>query len=136
MPPTKFSNDQLPPQNLDAEKSLIGSLLINREAINKVADYLRPEDFYNRSHQLIYEAIFGLFEKREPIDLLSLSNKLNEMGCLEQIGGRTYLTSLVSSVPSAAHVGSYAKIVQRKKMLRERQNQYSPKKRRFWKKRI
>ena len=115
----KISTDYLPPQNLDAEKSLLGSLLINREAINKVADYLKPEDFYNRSHQLVYEAVFSLFDKREPIDLLSLSNKLAEMNCLEQIGGRAYLTSLVTSVPSAAHVTSYAKIVQRKKMLRD-----------------
>lgn len=113
------NTEHLPPQNIDAEKSLLGSLLIHREAINKVADYLKPEDFYNRSHQLIYEAVFLLFEKREPIDLLNLSNKLQEMNVLEQIGGRAYLTSLVASVPSAAHVASYAKIVQRKKMLRD-----------------
>ncbi len=115
----KIQTDYLPPQNLDAEKSILGSLLINREAINKVADYLKPEDFYNRAHQLIYEAIFALFEKREPVDLLSLSNKLEEMKSLEQIGGRAYLTSIAASVPSAAHIGSYAKIVQRKKMLRD-----------------
>lgn len=115
----KISIEHLPPQNIDAEKSLLGSLLINREAINKVADYLKPEDFYNRSHQLIYEAVFALFEKHEPIDLLSLSNKLSEMNSLDQIGGRSYLTSLAASVPSAAHIGSYAKIVQRKKMLRD-----------------
>lgn len=111
--------DKLPPQNIDAEKSLLGSILIDKEALNKVADHLRAEDFYNRSHQLIYEAAFALFEKREPIDLLNLSNKLSEMGYLEQIGGRSYLTSLASSVPTSAHVNSYAKIVQRKKMLRD-----------------
>lgn len=115
----KVMADKLPPQNIDAEKSLIGSLLIDREAINKVADYLRPDDFYNRSHQIIYDAVFALFEKREPIDLLSLSNKLEGMGYLDQIGGRAYLTSLASSVPTSAHVGSYAKIVQRKKTLRD-----------------
>src|SRR3989344_6049908 len=116
---TKVALDKLPPHNPDAEKSILGSILIDREAINKVADHLGSEDFYNRGHQLIYEAAFSLFEKREPIDLLSLSNKLEEMGFLEQIGGRAYLTSLATSVPTSAHVGSYAKIVQRKKMLRD-----------------
>jgi len=111
--------DKLPPSSIDAEKSLLGSFLIDKEAINKVADQLRPEDFYNRSHQIVYEAIFSLFERREPIDLLNLSNRLSEMGCLDQIGGRAYLTSLASSVPTSAHIGSYAKIVQRKKMLRD-----------------
>jgi len=115
----KISPDKLPPQNIDAEKSLLGSFLIDREAINKVADFLRPADFYFRGHQLIYEAIMVLFDKREPIDLLSLSNKLEEMKLLEETGGIGYLTSLVNSVPTAAHVSSYAKIVQRKKMLRD-----------------
>lgn len=115
----KISPSQLPPQNIDAEKSLLGSLLIDKEAINKIADHLNAEDFYNRSHQLIFQAAFDLFEKREPIDLLSLSNKLSEMGHLDQIGGRAYLTSLATSVPTSAHVHSYSKIVQRKKMLRD-----------------
>lgn len=115
----KSTLDKLPPHNPDAEKSILGSILIDREAINKVADHLGSEDFYNRGHQLIYEAAFSLFEKREPIDLLSLSNKLEEMGSLDQIGGRAYLTSLATSVPTSAHVSSYAKIVQRKKMLRD-----------------
>src|SRR3989338_2978530 len=111
--------DKLPPQNIDAEKSLLGSVLIDRDALNKVGDHLQVEDFYNRSHQLIYEAAFALFEKREPIDLLSLSNKLEERDQLEQIGGRTYLTSLASSVPTSAHISTYAKIIQKKKTLRD-----------------
>jgi replicative DNA helicase len=80
---------------------------------------LHPEDFYNRSHQLIYESIVKLFEKREPIDLLSLSNELGNAGHIEAVGGVGYLTSLVNSVPSAAHVAHYGKIVQRKKTLRD-----------------
>lgn len=114
-----ISADKLPPQNLEAEKSLLGALLLDKEAINRVADIIKPEDFYQRSHQLVCEAAFYLFERHEPIDLLSLSNKLGEMGVLEQIGGLAYLTSLVSSVPTSAHVSTYAKIVQRKKMLRD-----------------
>lgn len=114
-----MAQDKLPPQNIDAEKSLLGSILIDRESINKVADYLKPSDFYIRGHQIIYDAALSLFEKREPIDLLSLSNKLDEMKLLEEAGGISYITSLTNSVPSAAHIASYAKIVQRKKMLRD-----------------
>lgn len=113
------SIDKLPPRSIDAEKSLLGSLIIDKEAINRVADYLRPEDFYHRNHQIIYEAVFGLFEKREPIDLLSLSSKLEGKGQLEEAGGVGYLTSLANSVPTSAHASTYAKIIQRKKMLRD-----------------
>lgn len=110
---------QLPPQNLDAEKSLLGSILIDREAINRFVDFIKPEDFYGRAHQIIFEASLALFDKREPIDLLSLSNKLTEMGQLEPVGGVAYLTSLANAVATAAHAETYAKIVQRKKMLRD-----------------
>jgi len=115
----KVSADKLPPQALEVEKTLLGSLLIDREAINKVADLLKPEDFYQRSHQVIYQAIMSLFEKHEPLDILSLSNKLEEMGHLEDVGGMAYLTSLAGSVGTSAHILSYTKIVQRKKMLRD-----------------
>lgn len=111
--------DKLPPQNIEAEKSLIGSLLLDKESINRVADFLLSQDFYSRTHQLIYDGVLKLYEQREPIDLLSLSNRLEESGHLETIGGVGYLTSLVNSVPTAAHVTHYGKIVQRKKVLRD-----------------
>lgn len=111
--------DKLPPRSIDAEKSLLGSLLIDKEAINKVVDFLRSEDFYNRNHQVIFEAIITLFEKREPIDLLNLSNRLQDSGNLDISGGLSYLASLASSVATSAHATSYAKIIQRKKMLRD-----------------
>src|SRR3989339_1056190 len=111
--------DNLPPRNIDAEKSLLGSLLVDKEAINKVVDFLRAEDFYNRNHQIIYEAALVLFEKREPIDLLNLSNRLQDSGNLEIVGGLSYLTSLANTVATSAHIASYAKIVQRKKLLRD-----------------
>ncbi len=114
-----MNKDKLPPQAIEIEKTLLGSLLIDREAINKIADIVRPEDFYQRGHQIIYEAVLSLFEKREPIDLLSLANKLKEMGHLEDIGGMAYLTSLAGSVGTSANIASYAKIIQRKKMLRD-----------------
>lgn len=113
------ANLQLPPQNLDAEKSLLGSLLLDKESINKVVDFLKPGDFYGRAHQIVYENIVKLFEKHEPIDILSLSNKLTEAGQLETIGGVGYLSSLVNSVATAAHAENYGKIIERKKVLRD-----------------
>src|SRR3989344_2235927 len=107
-----IAKDQLPPQNIEAEKSLIGSLLLDKESINRVADFLLPTDFYGRNHQLIYEGIVKLYEKREPIDLLSLSNVLKEAGQLDTVGGVGYLTALMNSVPTSAHVVNYGKIVQ------------------------
>ncbi len=114
-----IATDKLPPQNIEAEKSLIGSLLLDKEAINRVADFLQAQDFYGRNHQLIYEAIVQMYEKREPIDLLSLSNRLREGGHLDTVGGVGYLTTLMNSVPTSAHVSNYGKIVQRKKILRD-----------------
>jgi replicative DNA helicase len=115
----KNTIDKLPPQNIEAEKSLIGSLLLDKEAINKVADIVQAQDFYSHAHQLIYEDMLKLYERHEPIDILSLSNLLGESGNLETIGGIGYLTSLVNSVPTAAHAANYAKIVERKKVLRD-----------------
>lgn len=115
----KVSSDQLPPQNLDAEKSVLGAVIIDKDSLNKVADFLAPEDFYNPNHQIIYSAILDLFEKHEPIDLLSLSNRLGEIGRLDETGGVSYLTSLANSVPTSSHISTYGHIVQRKKMLRD-----------------
>lgn len=109
---------RVPPQNIQAEASLIGSLLLDREAIIKVADIVSGDDFYVAKNRLIFEAILALYEKREPIDVVTLSNKLESMGELESIGGATYLTELVNSVPSAAHVAHYAQIVAQKATLR------------------
>lgn len=109
----------LPPQNLDAERSLLGAFLIDKDSFNRVADIISPGDFYQHNHKVIYEAALRLYEKQEPIDLLSLSNKLKEMNELDNIGGMSYLTSLAGSVPTSAHVVNYANIVKRKKMLRD-----------------
>ena len=93
--------------------------MLDKNAIVKVVDFLGPRDFYRGSHQEIYQAASDLFEKGEPIDFLSLSNRLRERGKLEEIGGNGYLTELVNSVPTASHVLNYAKIVQRKRILRD-----------------
>ena len=110
---------KLPPQNIEAEKSLLGCLIIDKNAITKVVDYLEPRDFYKKQHQQIYEAICDLFERGEEVDLLAVSNRLKEKGILEEIGGNSYLTELANSVPNALHVLNYAKIVQRKRILRD-----------------
>ncbi|MEK7516026.1 MAG: replicative DNA helicase [Patescibacteria group bacterium] len=110
--------ERLPPQNLEAEQGLLGSLLIDRDAIIRVGDLVAPDDFYKDAHQRIYEAIRELFEKREPIDLLSLTNRLTERKELEAIGGRAYLMTLANAVPTSSHVVHYAHIVQKKATLR------------------
>ena len=86
--------DKVPPQNLEMEQSLLGSLLIDKDAIIKIADIITVDDFYKDSHGVIFEAMKGLYEKREPIDLISLGSKLDDNDKLEAIGGRSYLTSL------------------------------------------
>lgn len=110
--------EKIPPQNIEAEQSVLGSLLIDREAIVKIADVLKPEDFYKDSHRMIYEAMIELYEKREPIDVISLTNVLNARNQLEAVGGRSYLASLTNAVPSSSRILSYAKIVQHKATLR------------------
>ncbi|PIQ98428.1 MAG: replicative DNA helicase, partial [Candidatus Nealsonbacteria bacterium CG11_big_fil_rev_8_21_14_0_20_39_9] len=111
--------DKLPPQSIEAEQSLLGCLMLDKNAITKVADYLLPKDFYRATHQEIYQVCQELFEKGEPIDLLLVSTKLREKNLLEEAGGNSYLTELINSVPTAAHVSHYAKIVQRKRVLRD-----------------
>lgn len=110
---------KLPPQNIEAEESVLGSLLIDKAAIIKVADLLVPADFYKPAHTKIYEAILGLFEKHQPIDILSVTSKLKESDDLKEIGGSSYLTKLIESVPTSSHIEHYAKIVKEKKVLRD-----------------
>jgi len=114
----KQTMGKLPPQNLEAEQSLLGSLLIDKDAIIKVADIVGPEDFYSDKHRMIFESIIDLYGKREPIDLLTLANNLEEKEKLEDIGGRSYLVSLSNMVPTSSHVVNYAEIVQKKSTLR------------------
>lgn len=112
------SLEKLPPQNLEAEQSLLGALLIDKDAIIKIADLISSEDFYQLANQLIYETILELFEKKSAIDLLSLTSRLEEKNLLEKVGGRSYLAALTSQTPSAANVVSHAQIVQKKATLR------------------
>lgn len=112
---------KLPPQNIQAEQSLLGSLLLDRDAIIKVADIVTAEDFYVEKNALIYDAILALYEKRQPADVVTLSNYLEDKNQLKDIGGASFLTDLVNSVPSSAHVAQYAQIVSQKATLRRLQ---------------
>ncbi|MEA3272756.1 MAG: DnaB-like helicase N-terminal domain-containing protein, partial [Patescibacteria group bacterium] len=110
--------ERIPPQNLEAEQSLLGSLLIDKDAIIRVADTVSPEDFYKDTHRTIYDAMVELYKKREPIDLLSLGNKLEEKKKLEEIGGKTYLVSLSNTIATASNAKHYGQIIQKKASLR------------------
>lgn len=102
---------RIPPHDLEAEKSVLGSLLIDKDSIVKVVEFLKPKHFYRPSHEKIYEAILTLYEKREPADLVTVPNQLKKMGELENSGGVTYLTELVNSVPTAANIEAYAHLI-------------------------
>jgi len=110
--------DRLPPQNIDAEQSVLGSLLIDRDAIIKIAPFLRPEDFYRQAHGQIYAGILDLHEHRELADFVTLCDEMERRGQLEAVGGPAYLTSLINSVPTSIHVEYYAHIVERTAILR------------------
>ncbi len=108
----------IPPQSTEAEASLLGALLIDSDAIVKVADLVRPLDFYDERHARIYEATLQLYEKHSPIDVLTLSDQLKNTGMLDIVGGAGYLTELTNFVPTASHAERYAEIIAQKAMRR------------------
>ncbi|MFA6106508.1 MAG: replicative DNA helicase [Patescibacteria group bacterium] len=110
--------EKMPPQNVEAEESLLGCLLIDKDAIIRVADIVFEKDFYKESHELIYRAMKELYTRREPIDILSLTNRLEERNELSQVGGRTYFAHLSTAVATSSHIVHYAQIVHRKSTLR------------------
>lgn len=109
---------KFPPQNTEAEASLLGAILIDSDAIVKVADIVTAADFYDERHARIYEAMTQLYEKHSPIDVLTLSDQLKASGFLDTVGGSAYLTELTNFVPTAAHTEQYARIVAEKAMRR------------------
>ncbi|HYE59698.1 MAG TPA: replicative DNA helicase [Candidatus Kapabacteria bacterium] len=111
--------EKIPPQNIEAEMSLLGAVLIDKDVMMKVADMIEPEDFYKNAHRNIFETMLELYSKNDPVDLLTLGNRLEEKGLLEHTGGRGYLASLTNTVPTASHAEQYAKIILRKATLRK-----------------
>ena len=106
------------PQSVDAEASLLGRLLIDGDALTKIGDMVNPEDFFDQKHAVIFKAMRSLYDKRAPIDLLTLSEQLKSTKRLDSIGGASYLTELTNYVPTAAHVEQYAHIVADKAIRR------------------
>lgn len=119
-PPLKspYSNIRVPPQNLESERALLGSVMLRPDTLHEVFDIVKPESFYAEKHRIIFEAMLELFSKNEPIDLLSLSSRLKEKGQIEQVGGASYLTELVNTTPSASNARHYADLIHRKFMMR------------------
>lgn len=111
--------EKIPPQNIEAEKSLLGSVLIDKDAMLKISDIVEGVDFYKRSHAYIYEIMSELYQKNEPIDVLTVANRLEERQILEKCGGKSYLVELSNSVPTASHIKQYAEIIKRKSTLRQ-----------------
>jgi len=116
-PKTTF--DRVPPQNVEAEAAVLGAILLDRDALVKAFEVLRPEHFYREAHQRIFAACQELFERNEPVDLITLANELTRRQQLEPMGGSPYLASLAEAVPTAANVLYHASIVRGKALLRE-----------------
>ena len=109
---------KIPPQDIEAEQAVIGSMLTDVEAVNIAIESLKPEDFYREDHKLIYEAITNIYNRAEPIDIITLKAELTTMGKFESVGGLEYLASLPDKVPTTTNVSRYVKIVEEKSMLR------------------
>ena len=119
MPNNARELEKIPPQNIEAEMSLLGAILIDVDAMLKIADMVEVSDFYKPAHANIFATIIELYGKNEPIDVLTVSSRLEEKGQLENIGGRTYIVSLSNAVPTSSHIKQYAEIVRKKSTLRK-----------------
>lgn len=117
-PTNTLADAKIPPQNLDAEMSLLGAILIDEEVMADISDKLRSQDFYDKRHVLIFSAMLRLYERHRPVDLLTLSDELTKKGELEIVGGSAYLTELTNYVPTAAHATTYAEIISQKAIRR------------------
>lgn len=109
---------KIPPQNVDAEMSLLGAVLIDEETLADITEHVKPHDFYDKRHAVIFDAMMRLYEKNKPVDLLTLTDELKRKKELDDIGGSAYLTELTNYVPTAAHAESYAEIVAQKAVRR------------------
>jgi len=110
--------DRVPPQNIEAEQSVLGAIFLAKEALITAIELVTPEDFYKAAHQRIFKTMLDLYEKGEPVDLVTVTAELQDHKILDEVGGVTYLTELASSVPTAANIEYYAKIVEEKSLLR------------------
>ncbi len=111
-------DDRLPPQDINAEQSVIGSMLLSKDAIADCVEGLRGQDFYRPNHELIYDAILDLYSRGEPADTITVADELSKRGDLQRVGGQAYIHELVQSVPTSANAGYYAEIVAERAVLR------------------
>ena len=109
---------KIPPQNLDAEKSLLGAILIDEEVLADVSEAVKPRDFYDKNHEMIYDGMLRLYEKHKPVDMLTLTDELKRKDHLSLVGGSAYLSELTNYVPTAAHAEAYADLVSQKAVRR------------------
>ncbi|GAB4433190.1 MAG: replicative DNA helicase [bacterium] len=107
------------PHNIEAEQSILGGILLDKDVINKVAEVIQPDDFYLDSHKKIYQAILEICDRNEPLDLITLTDFFLKKGILEQVGGASYLSKLIDNIPSSANIIHHAKIVKEKSILRK-----------------
>jgi replicative DNA helicase len=113
-----IDTDKLPPQNVEAEQFVLGAILLENDAIHKAVELITPEDLYKDSHRRIFRAMLVLFDKNEPIDLITLTDVLKKTDEMEKVGGVSYLSALVNSVPTAANVQYHSKIIREKSLMR------------------
>ncbi|MFA5035220.1 MAG: replicative DNA helicase [Candidatus Margulisiibacteriota bacterium] len=113
-----MAEERIPPQNLTAEQSVLGSMLLDKNAVFRAAESLTPDSFYRDAHRYIFEAILVLFDKGEPVDLVTVTETLRKSGKLDAVGGSIYIADLINSVPTAANIDHYSKIVEEKYILR------------------
>lgn len=111
--------DRVPPQNIEAEQSVLGAMLIEKEAIPKVMEILRDTDFYREAHRVIFNAMLELYNKNEAVDMITVTEILKRDNKLEDVGGIAYVTSLANTVPTAANVTYHASIIEEKSILRQ-----------------
>ncbi|WP_026487127.1 replicative DNA helicase [Caldanaerobius polysaccharolyticus] len=109
---------RVPPHNLEAEKAVLGAILLEKDVIVDVVELLKPEDFYRESHSIIYRTILELYDKNQPVDLITVTDELNQRNLLEKVGGAAYLTSLVAGVTSISNVEHYCRIIEEKAVMR------------------
>lgn len=118
MPAKEVPTGKIPPQNLDAEKSLLGAVLIDEETLADISEHVTPKDFYDKRHGIIYGGMMRLYERHKPVDLLTLTDELKKKDELDTVGGSAYLTELTNYVPTAAHAAAYAEMVAQKAVRR------------------
>ncbi len=114
----KKTNIRIPPQNVESEKALLGSIMLRPESLSEIMDIIRPEAFYSEKHKIVFVSMTELYNRHEPIDMLTVSARLKETGELDRIGGLSYLTEIVNVVPSSSNVEHYAQIVNKKHVMR------------------